>query len=64
MNKAATLLIVGLLALLIFNGGRLTFFPATTCGLARKNQAIPLSQSVMEFHREQEERNATRTQPE
>jgi hypothetical protein len=57
MNKAATLLIVGLLALLIINGARLTFFPDKTCHLARGNIMPPLSQSVMEFHREQEKRN-------
>lgn len=60
MDKAATLLIVGLLSLLIINGARLTFFPITACALARKNEEIPLSQSVMEFHQEQEQRNATR----
>ena len=63
MNKAATLLIVGLLALLLINGARLTFFPDKTCHIARGKIMPPLSQSVMEFHREQEERNASRTPP-
>jgi len=64
MAKIMTLLIVGFFILLIVNGARLTFFPATACGLARKNQIIPLSQSVIEFHREQRERNAMQTQSE
>lgn len=57
MAKVVTVLIFGLLALLLINGARLTFFPDKTCHLARGNIMPPLSQSVMEFHREQEKRN-------
>lgn len=53
MAKFGNILLLGLLALLLINGIRLTFFPDTACGLVRRNQIEPLSQSVMEFHREQ-----------
>lgn len=56
MAKFGNILFLGVLALLLINGIRLTFFPDTTCGLVRKNQIEPLSQSVMEFHREQQEK--------
>ena len=61
MAKVVTVLAFGLLALLLINGARLTFFPDKTCHVARGNIMPPLSQSVMEFHREQEERNAAAT---
>lgn len=61
MAKVVTVLTFGLLALLIINGARLTFFPDKTCHMARQNILPPLSQSVMEFHREQEKRNAATT---
>ena len=64
MAKVVTVLIFGLLFLLLVNGARLTFFPDKTCYMARGNIMPPLSQSVMEFHREQEERNAARAQSE
>lgn len=56
MAKFGNILLLGLLALLLINGIRLTFFPDTACGLVRRNQITPLSQSVMEFHREQQEK--------
>lgn len=58
MAKAVTVLFFGLLFMLLVNGARLTFFPDKTCHMARENIMPPLSQSVMEFHREQEKRNA------
>lgn len=61
MAKAVTALFFGLLFMLLVNGARLTFFPDKTCHMARKNIMPPLSQSVMEFHREQEKRNAATT---
>lgn len=61
MAKVVTILTFGLLFMLIVNGARLTFFPDKTCHMARGNIMPPLSQSVMEFHREQEKRNAATT---
>lgn len=61
MVKVITVLIFGLLFILLVNGTRLTFFPDKTCYIARRNIMPPLSQSVMEFHREQEKRNAATT---
>jgi hypothetical protein len=58
MAKVVTVLTFGLLFMLIVNGARLTFFPDKTCSMVRGNIMPPLSQSVMEFHREQEKRNA------
>ena len=61
MVKVITVLFFGFLSILLVNGARLTFFPDKTCYMARGNIMPPLSQSVMEFHREQEERNAATT---
>lgn len=61
MAKVVTVLFFGLLFMLLVNGARLTFFPDKTCYMARRNIMPPLSQSVMEFHREQEKRNAAAT---
>lgn len=61
MAKVVTVLTFGLLFILLVNGARLTFFPDKTCHIARGNIMPPLSQSVMEFHREQEKRNAATT---
>lgn len=58
MAKVVTVLFFGLLFMLLVNGARLTFFPDKTCYMARENIMPPLSQSVMEFRREQEKRNA------
>ena len=62
MVKIITVLIFGFLAILLINGTRLTFFPDKTCHMVRGNILPPLSQSVMEFHREQEKRNAATTE--
>ena len=62
MVKIITVLIFGFFAILLINGTRLTFFPDKTCHMVRGNILPPLSQSVMEFHREQEERNAATTE--
>ena len=61
MAKIVTVLFFGFLSILLVNGTRLTFFPDKTCYMARRNIMPPLSQSVMEFHREQEKRNAATT---
>ena len=62
MVKVVTVLTFGLLFILLVNGTRLTFFPDKACYMARGNVMPPLSQSVMEFHREQEKRNVARAQ--
>ena len=62
MVKIVTVLIFGFLSILLVNGTRLTFFPDKTCYIARGNIMPPLSQSVMEFHREQEKRNVATTE--
>lgn len=62
MVKVITVLAFGFLSILLINGTRLTFFPDKTCYMARENIMPPLSQSVMDFHREQEERNAAATE--
>lgn len=62
MAKIVTVLFFGFLSILLVNGTRLTFFPDKTCYMARGNIMPPLSQSVMEFHREQEKRNAATTE--
>lgn len=64
MAKVVIVLTFGLLFILLVNGARLTFFPDKTCHIARGNIMPPLSQSVMEFHREQEKRNAAQPKPE
>lgn len=61
MVKIITVLTFGFLFILLVNGTRLTFFPDKACYMARGNIMQPLSQSVMEFHREQEKRNAATT---
>ena len=58
MVKIITVLIFGFLAILLINGTRLTFFPDKACYMARGNVMPPLSQSVMEFHRESRERSS------
>ena len=62
MIKVVTVLFFGFLSILLINGTRLTFFPDKTCYIARGNVMPPLSQSVMEFHREQEKRNVATTE--
>ena len=62
MAKIITVLTFGFLSILLINGTRLTFFPDKACYMARGNVMPPLSQSVMEFHREQEKRNAATTE--
>ena len=62
MVKVVTVLTLWFLSILLINGTRLTFFPDKTCYMARGNIMPPLSQSVMEFHREQEKRNAATTE--
>ena len=62
MVKVVTVLTFGLLFILLVNGTRLTFFPDKTCYMARGNVMPPLSQSVMEVHREQEKRNVATTE--
>ena len=56
MTKAANIILLGLLVLLLVNGARLTFFPNNACNLVRSNQMPTIRESVMEFHAEQAER--------
>lgn len=56
MNKAANIILCGLLVLLLINGLRLTFFPLNACRLVRDNQMPTIEESIMEFHAEQAER--------
>jgi len=58
MTKIVTVIFFGALGLVTLNGVRLTFFPAHACNLVRENQLVPVSQSVMDFHRDQALREA------
>ena len=58
MTTIANILLAFFLGLMVLNGVRVTFFPANTCNLVRQNQMPTLRESVMEFHREWEDRNA------